>query len=553
MLCQLSINNFAIVRFLELDFKPGMTSITGETGAGKSIAIDALGLCLGNRADANTLRPGATKAEFSARFSLCDVPLAKRWLEDNDLELDDECILRRTIGSDGRSRAYINGNPVPLAQIKNLGQLLIGIHGQHAHHAMLKSEHQLTLLDSYANHRLLLESVSNSFQRCKLIEKELKALQQSQHERIARKQLLQYQVEELNEFALLDGEFEQIEAEHKRLANGTALVEACRNELFILQDNDQGSVESLINAGIGQAQELETYDPQLNSVVNMLNEALIQVQESSSELERYLDGLELDPEHLSFLEQRLSKVMLLSRKHQVTPNELYAHHQALVGELTSLDSDEEALTSLQEQVDASRASFITHAKKLSLSRVRYAKELDKKVTQSIHELSMPKGKFCISVNFNESHISPNGCDSIEFLVTTNPGQPLQPISKVASGGELSRIGLGIQVITAKKVSTPTLIFDEVDVGISGPTAAVVGKMLRSLGESTQVLCVTHLPQVAGKGHQHMFVNKQSRAGKTETSMVPLDKTQRIEELARLLGGDVITSNTLANAKELLHS
>ncbi|RTR34552.1 DNA repair protein RecN [Shewanella atlantica] len=553
MLCQLSINNFAIVRFLELDFKPGMTSITGETGAGKSIAIDALGLCLGNRADANTLRPGATKAEFSARFSLCDVPLAKRWLEDNDLELDDECILRRTIGSDGRSRAYINGNPVPLAQIKNLGQLLIGIHGQHAHHAMLKSEHQLTLLDSYANHRLLLESVSNSFQRCKLIEKELKALQQSQHERIARKQLLQYQVEELNEFALLDGEFEQIEAEHKRLANGTALVEACRNELFILQDNDQGSVESLINAGIGQAQELETYDPQLNSVVNMLNEALIQVQESSSELERYLDGLELDPEHFSFLEQRLSKVMLLSRKHQVTPNELYTHHQALVGELTSLDSDEEALTSLQEQVDASRASFITHAKKLSLSRVRYAKELDKKVTQSIHELSMPKGKFCISVNFNESHISPNGCDSIEFLVTTNPGQPLQPISKVASGGELSRIGLGIQVITAKKVSTPTLIFDEVDVGISGPTAAVVGKMLRSLGESTQVLCVTHLPQVAGKGHQHMFVNKQSRAGKTETSMVPLDKTQRIEELARLLGGDVITSNTLANAKELLHS
>lgn len=553
MLCQLSINNFAIVRFLELDFKPGMTSITGETGAGKSIAIDALGLCLGNRADANTLRPGATKAEFSARFSLCDVPLAKRWLVDNDLELDDECILRRTIGSDGRSRAYINGNPVPLAQIKNLGQLLIGIHGQHAHHAMLKSENQLTLLDSYANHRLLLESVSNSFQRCKLIEKELKTLQQSQHERIARKQLLQYQVEELNEFALLDGEFEQIEAEHKRLANGTALIEACRNELFILQDNDQGSVESLINAGIGQAQELESYDPQLNSVVNMLNEALIQVQESSSELERYLDGLELDPEHFSFLEQRLSKVMLLSRKHQVTPNELYAHHQALVGELTSLDSDEEALTSLQEQVDASRASFITHAKKLSLSRVRYAKELDKKVTQSIHELSMPKGKFCISVNFNESHISPNGCDNIEFLVTTNPGQPLQPISKVASGGELSRIGLGIQVITAKKVSTPTLIFDEVDVGISGPTAAVVGKMLRSLGESTQVLCVTHLPQVAGKGHQHMFVNKQSRAGKTETSMVPLDKTQRIEELARLLGGDVITGNTLANAKELLHS
>ncbi len=553
MLCQLSINNFAIVRFLELDFKPGMTSITGETGAGKSIAIDALGLCLGNRADASTVRPGALKAEVSARFSLDDVPLAKRWLEDNDLELDQECILRRTINSDGRSRAYINGNPVPLTQIKDFGQLLIGIHGQHAHHAMLKSEHQLTLLDSYANHRLLLETVSSSYLRCKLIEKELKILQQTQHERIARKQLLQYQVEELNEFALNKGEFEEIEAEHKKLANGTALVQACKNQLYILQENDQGSVESLINAGITQAQELESYDPDLKSVVNMLNDALIQIQESSSEIEHYLDKLELDPEHFEQLEQRLSKLMQLSRKHQVLPCALYGHHQELLAELNCLDSDEGALIQLEEQVNASKESYLIHAKKLSQSRNRYAKELDKKVTQSIHELSMPKGKFCITVTFNEELISPNGCDSIEFQVSTNPGQPLQAISKVASGGELSRIGLGIQVITAKKVSTPTLIFDEVDVGISGPTAAVVGRMLRTLGDSTQVFCVTHLPQVAGNGHQHMFVNKHTKAGKTETSMVSLDKSQRVEELARLLGGDVITSNTLANAKELLQS
>ncbi len=553
MLCQLSINNFAIVRFLELDFKPGMTSITGETGAGKSIAIDALGLCLGNRADASTVRPGALKAEVSARFSLDDVPLAKRWLEDNDLELDQECILRRTINSDGRSRAYINGNPVPLTQIKDFGQLLIGIHGQHAHHAMLKSEHQLTLLDSYANHRLLLETVSSSYLRCKLIEKELKVLQQTQHERIARKQLLQYQVEELNEFALNKGEFEEIEAEHKKLANGTALVQACKNQLYILQENDQGSVESLINAGITQAQELESYDPDLKSVVNMLNDALIQIQESSSEIEHYLDKLELDPEHFEQLEQRLSKLMQLSRKHQVLPCALFGHHQELLAELNCLDSDEGALIQLEEQVNASKESYLIHAKKLSQSRNRYAKELDKKVTQSIHELSMPKGKFCITVTFNEELISPNGCDSIEFQVSTNPGQPLQAISKVASGGELSRIGLGIQVITAKKVSTPTLIFDEVDVGISGPTAAVVGRMLRTLGDSTQVFCVTHLPQVAGNGHQHMFVNKHTKAGKTETSMVSLDKSQRVEELARLLGGDVITSNTLANAKELLQS
>ena len=551
MLCQLSINNFAIVRFLELDFKPGMTSITGETGAGKSIAIDALGLCLGNRADASTVRPGATKAEVSARFSLNDIPIAKRWLEDNDLDLESECILRRTIGSDGRSRAYINGNPVPLSQAKNLGQLLIGIHGQHAHHAMLKSEHQLTLLDSYANHKMILDSVATGYQRCKLIEKELKALQLSQHERIARKQLLQYQVEELDEFSLTPGEFEEIEAEHKKLANGTALVEACKNELFILQDNDEGSVESLINAGITQAQELESYDPQLKNVVSMLNEALIQVQESSSELESYLTGLELDPQHFAYLEQRLTKTMQLARKHHVNATELATHHHKLKQELLSLDSDEEALDDLKRQVEASRESYLVHAKKLSQSRIRYAKELDRQVTQSIHELSMPKGKFTISVEFNPELSSPNGCDCIEFLVTTNPGQPLQPLSKVASGGELSRIGLGIQVITAKKVSTPTLIFDEVDVGISGPTAAVVGRMLRKLGESTQVLCVTHLPQVAGNGHQHMFVNKKTKSGKTETSMMPLNKEQRVEELARLLGGDKITNNTLANAKELL--
>ncbi len=553
MLCQLSINNFAIVRFLELDFKSGMTSITGETGAGKSIAIDALGLCLGNRADANTVRPGASKAEVSARFALNDIPLAKRWLEDNDLELDDECILRRTIGSDGRSRAYINGNPVPLNQMRALGQLLIGIHGQHAHHAMLKSEHQLTLLDSYANHKMLLEACSASYQRFKLIQKELSQLQRSQHERIARKQLLQYQVEELDEFALGEEEFDEIEAEHRKLANGTALIQACQRTLYLLQDNEEGAIESLLNMSLDQAQELEGYDPELKGVGNMLNDALIQVQESSSELQRYLDKLELDPDHFAALEQRLSKIMMLARKHHVNAKDLYQHHQALSQELSELDSDEEKLDEIAQQLESCRESFIAHAQKLSQSRQRYAKELDKQVTRSIHELSMPKGKFIIDVQFNPEMMSPNGCDTVEFQVTTNPGQPLQPIAKVASGGELSRIGLGIQVITAKKVATPTLIFDEVDVGISGPTAAVVGKMLRALGESTQVLCVTHLPQVAGNGHQHMFVNKQSKAGQTETSMVPLDKGQRIEELARLLGGDVITNNTLANARELLQS
>ncbi|MCL2912842.1 DNA repair protein RecN [Shewanella corallii] len=551
MLCQLSINNYAIVRFLELDFRPGMTSITGETGAGKSIAIDALGLCLGNRSDASSVRPGAGKAEISARFSVDDIPLAKRWLEDNDLDAEHECILRRTINADGRSRAYINGNPVPLQQLKSLGQLLVGIHGQHAHHAMLKSEHQLTLLDSYANHKLLLENVAKSYQRYKQTQSELKRLQQSSLERIARKQLLQYQVEELDEFALQPGEFDEIEAEHKRLANGSALIENCQQGLYLLSEGEDANVESLLNKAVMLADELKDYDPELEIIGNMLNEALISVQESAAELQRYQSHLELDPEHFAQLEQRMSQAMQLARKHIVSPQELVAHHTKLKQELDAIDGDNSKLEGIEQELEASRQAYIAQAQKLSLSRSRYAKELDKLVTQSIKELNMPKGKFTIDVNFCEQTMSPLGSDSVEFLVTTNPGQPLQPISKVASGGELSRIGLGIQVITARKVSTPTLIFDEVDVGISGPTAAVVGRMLRQLGESTQVFCVTHLPQVAGNGHQHMFVNKANKGGQTETSMTSLDADQRIEELARLLGGDTITTNTLANAKELL--
>lgn len=553
MLCQLSINNFAIVRFLELDFRSGMTSITGETGAGKSIAIDALGLCLGNRADASSVRPGASKTEVSARFSLGDIPLAQRWLEDNDLDLDDECILRRTISSDGRSRAYINGNPVPLVQLKLLGQLLVGIHGQHAHHAMLKSEHQLTLLDSYANHRLLIDAVATNYHSCKQIEAELKQLAASQQERIARKQLVQYQVEELDEFDLKVDEFEEIEQEHKRLANGTELVDTCQASLCLLTDGEDSNISSLLNKAVSLAENLQNVDPALSNVSTMLNDALIQVQESSSELQHYLSKLELDPTHFAYLEERLSKSMQLARKHHVSANKLAEHHRALRAELASLDGDETKLESIQQQLEASKVAYLSCAQKLSQSRARYAKELDKLVTQSIHELNMPKGKFTIDVSFNPELMSPNGSDHIEFMVTTNPGQPLQPISKVASGGELSRIGLGIQVITAKKVATPTLIFDEVDVGISGPTAAVVGRMLRSLGESTQVLCVTHLPQVAGNGHQHMFVNKHNKAGSTETTMTALDKEQRIQELARLLGGDIITTNTLANARELLQA
>ncbi|MCL1077807.1 DNA repair protein RecN [Parashewanella spongiae] len=551
MLCQLSVHNFAIVRFLELDFKSGMTSITGETGAGKSIAIDALGLCLGNRADVNSIRSGSDKAEVSASFSLHKLPMAKRWLEDQDLDHDDECILRRVISNDGRSRAYINGNPVPITQLKALGQLLVSVHGQHAHHAMLKTEHQLTLLDGYANHSSLIESVSQRYHKVKRVEAELKQLKLSQEERKSRQQLLEYQIEELNEFDLKLGEFETIEQEHKRLANSSDLIEKCQQSVALLNE-DEANIASLLNHAVAVIGQIETIDPQFRNVSNMLNDALIQVQESSSEVQLYLSNIEQDPEHFNFLEQRLSKSLQLARKHQISPSELASFHQKIRIELEGLSQDVNKLDDVNLQLVDAQTQYYSAAKKLSQSRQRYAKELNKLVTQSINELNMPKGKFQIEITYNAEQMSCVGADQVQFLVTANPGQPMQAIAKVASGGELSRIGLGIQVITAQKVATPTLIFDEVDVGISGPTAAVVGRMLRSLGESTQVFCVTHLPQVAGNGHQHMFVNKEAKKDQTETSMAALNHEQRVQELARLLAGDTITSSSLANARELLH-
>ncbi|GAA4881212.1 DNA repair protein RecN [Ferrimonas pelagia] len=551
MLAQLTVNNFAIVKFLELDLHPGMTSITGETGAGKSIAIDALGLCLGGRGEASMVRPGADRTELSARFDLDKIPVARQWLKDHALEDDEECILRRAISSEGRSRAWINGHPVPLAQLKGLGELLVSIHGQHAHHSMLHSEIQLSLLDQYAGHERLLQACRHSYQQWKLLDNAIRELKASQEQSRARAQLLEYQVQELDEFALQPGEFEQIETEHKRLANCGTLLEQSQRALYLLSEGEEASVQNLLSQVIGEVEALQQDDPALGDVLSMLHEGLIQVQESSNELESYRSSLEMDPQRFGELEQRLSRAMTLARKHQINANELAAHHQALADELAEIAGSDDQLEQLEQQREQARTTVSADGERLHISRARYAKELDKLVTANMKELAMPHAKFNIEILHTPDSLSPEGADKVQFLVCTNPGQPMQPIAKTASGGELSRIGLAIQVITARKVATPTLIFDEVDVGISGPTAAVVGKMLRQLGQSTQVFCVTHLPQVAGNGHNHMYVSKQSKSASTETQMVPLHGEQRINELARLLGGDTITDNTRANACELL--
>ena len=551
MLAQLTISNFAIVRELEIDFHAGMTAITGETGAGKSIAIDALGLCLGSRADGSMVRLGASRADICARFTLADTPSAKHWLAENQLDEGQDCLLRRTISSDGRSRGFINGTPVPLSQLRELGQHLIQIHGQHAHQLLLKPEHQKDLLDAYADQPLLLAEMRKAYQNWHQSCRQLAQYQQQVSERESRRQLLQYQLKELNEFAPQAGEYEQIDEEYKRLANSGQLLSLSQSALDLLADGEEQNIVSLLYTARNQLTELAELDSKMNDLIVMLDDASIQVSEASDELRHYSERLEMDPNRLYELEQRLSRQMNLARKHHVSAEELPELHRQLLEEQQALDDQETNQAELSEAVQRHYQQAVAVAEQLHEKRQYFADELTHLITQSMQALSMPHGKFKIQVQFEPEHLNMEGADRLEFQVTTNPGQPLQALAKVASGGELSRIALAIQVITAQKMETPALIFDEVDVGISGPTAAIVGRLLRQLGESTQVMCVTHLPQVAGCGHQHYFVSKETDGEVTETQMNRLDKKARLQELARLLGGSEVTRNTLANAKELL--
>ncbi|WP_026959297.1 MULTISPECIES: DNA repair protein RecN [Aliagarivorans] len=551
MLTQLTVQNFAIVRFLELDFHRGMTTITGETGAGKSIAIDALGLCLGSRAEAAMVRPGADKAEISVQFDIEQNPQAQLWLQQNELDSDSECILRRVVTKEGRSKAYVNGTAVPLAQLKNLGQYLISIHGQHAHHQLLKPAQQLHIVDQYASHQSLLEQVKQRYQHWKQLRNEQAQAKQQQQELEAQRQLLEYQVQELDEFALGEGEYQQIEQDHQRLSNTTELQQQSQQLLQLLAQDEQLNVNDMLNQACRSISQLCELDPKLEELSNLLHEAQLQLDDASHQLSHYSENLDYDPEAFNELEARLSQALDLARKHQVRPEQLPEHHAQLADKLTQLNQQGERLEGLDQEIEQAWQHYLKLAQKLSKSRQRNAKELANRICQEIRKLSMPKAQCQFAVVSDETQANSNGIDKLELQVSTNPGQPLQAMDKVASGGELSRIGLAIQVICSSSMLSPTLIFDEVDVGISGPTAAVVGSMLRQLGQQSQILCVTHLPQVAGHGHQQMLVQKQQGRNNTETSMVALNPDQRITELARLLAGDAITDSALANARELL--
>jgi len=552
MLTHLHISNFAIVRALEIEWQPGMTTITGETGAGKSISLDALALCLGERADGFVVRPGADKADLVATFDISNLPAAQQWLAQQDLAMGQECIVRRVVGSEGRSRGYINGVQVPAQQLKSLGQLLLSIHGQHAHQLLLKSEHQRQLLDAFADHPLLLSSVKQLWKDWQQLKQEYQELLTSQQQREAQRQLLEYQVAELDQFAPQQDEFAELEAEHQRLSHSAGLIAASQQGLELLIDCEEGNALSLLKQASYILADASAVDAKLSGIEQMLQEALVQVEEASRELRRYGEKVEIDPERLSEIDERLSQWLTLSRKHQVPNDQLFLHHQHLAQQLHQLAGDDERLAELNLTITQAARSYSEAAAQLSQERQQAALELSHKIERSMAELSMHNARFEIVVQpLALDKANALGADHIDFMVSTNPGQPLQPMHKVASGGELSRISLAVQVILADKVTTPTLIFDEVDVGISGPVAAGVGRLLRQLGTSTQVICVTHLPQVASQGHQQMFVEKYTDGVHTETRMRTLFDDERVQEIARLLAGENVSASAIANARELL--
>ena len=552
MLVHLSVHNYAIVEHLDLELKRGMSVISGETGAGKSIMLDALGLALGDRADSSVVRLGADKADILASFDLDDIPDARAWLAKRDLDNDGPCILRRVITAEGRSRGYINGAPCPQGDLKALGELLIDIHSQHEHQSLLKPDTHRRLLDEYSASQELARQVQLAAQRWRQTQQALERLSNSGDEQRARQQLLSYQLEELENLALAEGELEQLEQEHKNLANAGQLLDACRQVTELCSESDAGNVLSALTSSLQRLAAFQNHAGALGEAVNLLASAQIQVEEAVGELNRFVDHFDADPQRQQALEERLDTIYTLARKHRVQPAELVALQQRLLDELEGLNADDEAIERLGEELAAYARHYEEKATELSRIRQAAAGELSLAVEAEIQRLGMPGGRFSVTLKpVAEGDYPPYGFEQVEFLVSANPGQPLRPLAKVASGGELSRISLAIQVITAQTSRVPTLVFDEVDVGIGGPTAEIVGQLLRRLGERGQVLTVTHLPQVAAQGHHHLFVHKARDSEQTRTAVAELHGRGRIEEIARMLGGVDLTEQSLAHAQQMV--
>lgn len=549
MLRSLSIRDFVIVEKLDLEFQPGFTVLTGETGAGKSIMIDALAAVLGERAESGLVREGRDKADVSAEFALDKLPALREWLEAGDLaENGGGCLLRRVIEASGRSRAYVNGRPATVQQLKEIGEHLVDIHGQHAHQSLLRAGAQRDLVDSYAGAGDLSRSVADAFHAWQDLRQQRKALETNAVALAAEREQLEWQVSELDALGFRAGEWEDLQTEHRRLAHAASLIEAVEFSLELLSEGEVStlgavtSVQSRLNAMI-------EYDPSLTEVLDVLEPARIQLQEAVYSLRHYQQRLDLDPQRLRDAEARLDAVHTASRKFRVDPLEIpdrVAHMKARLAQLeTGLDPE-----ALRVREHEAEADYRAKARKLSAVRKKMAAEFAKKVTASMQELAMGGGAFEIALIPLEAG-TVHGLEHVEFLIAGHAGTSARPLAKVASGGELSRISLAIQTVTSRLAAVPTLIFDEVDAGIGGRVAEIVGRMLRDLGRSHQVMCVTHLPQVAAAGDQQWQVSKSAANGKVASAVAILDQKGRIEEVARMLGGVKITETTRKHAAEML--
>lgn len=551
MLISLSILDLAIVKALQLDLSQGMTVLTGETGAGKSILLTALGLALGERATADYVRPNCKRAEVNLEFDLTASPHALTWLQENEFDENGQCLIRRVISSDGRSKAFINNRPVTLQTLQTFTRQLVEIHGQHAHLTLLESEEQRRLLDNYGKNGALLEKVNTCFKNWQTSQHELQHLQKKQSQAQQREALLRYQLEELEALNLKQFDYNALSETHKKLANLEQILMTGQNELDTLYDNDKSAFRQLKNS-IKALIQLEQFAPELQSVNALLNEAQIQIEEAMYELRHFLESQEADPTQLQEIEKQLAVLQTLSRKHHVKPEELFALQQNLEIELSQLNHSSERIEELEKLTAKYQQDYFPLAAELTAQRDKSAKKLQQHISKMMKELGMPNGEFLVEVNALASETPKlNGNDSITFLISANVGLPPKPLAKVASGGELSRISLAIQVTTASDKTTPTMIFDEVDSGIGGGIAEIVGQKLNQLSNKRQVLCVTHLPQVVAQAHQHLHVEKQHHSDMTASQVRLLDNEERVLETARMLGGVEITENTLAHAREML--
>ena len=550
MLTHLSIRNMAIAAHLELEFAAGMTALSGETGAGKSIVLDALGLTLGDRSSADVVRHGSDRADVTAVFDLAKLPHALSWLKERELDQDCECIIRRTVTAEGRSRGYLNGQAVPMQDLREFGERLMEIHSQHEHHSLLKRETQQQLVDEFGNLTTLRSEVSQRYREWKQKSQKLEQILNQNQEAEARIQLLTYQVEELDTLALQDGEIDLLEQEQHQLANAESILASVHQVSDGILEQEGGCLDQLRH-GMHVLEDLELNNEKLANARSLVSEALIQLEEAHRELRHLQDEVELDPERLREVEGRLSTIYDLARKHRVAPDQLAERHQEISSELAELTSDENNADALTLQVDKLHQDYIDLAAELSGGRTKTATALQAAVVAQLANLGMTP-EFVIELRpLEEPGIL--GAEEIEMLISMNAGQPPKPLRKIASGGELSRISLAIQVVTAASSQTPTLVFDEVDVGIGGATAEIVGRMLRELGKSAQILCVTHLAQVASQANHHLFVTKSIREGATQSSIHRLNGDDRVHEIARMLGGVNITEHSLAHAHEMLNA